>query len=131
MGALPPKAALSISKPSHSRVPPLSLAHPSAFCISITSTKGFPSSPGGKESASNAGDPGLIPGSGRSPGEGNRYRLQYSGLENPMDSIVHGVAKSKTRRSDFHFSLFTSTKKLARQGLLPWCWGSPWPSPEL
>ena len=45
-----------------------------------------------------------------------------------MDSIVHGVAKSKTRRSDFHFSLFTSTKKLARQGLLPWCWGSLGPA---
>ena len=57
-------------------------------------------------SASNAGDPGLIPGSGRSPGEGNGNRLQYSCLENPMDreawwATVHGVAKSWTRRSDF------------------------------
>ena len=57
-------------------------------------------------SASNAGDPGLIPGSGRSPGEGNGNRLQYSCLENPMDreawwATVHGVAKSRTRRSDF------------------------------
>ena len=41
-------------------------------------------------------DPGLIPGLGRSPGEGNGYPLQYSGLENSMDCIVHGVAKSQT-----------------------------------
>ena len=39
----------------------------------------------GKESAFSAGDPGLIPGSGRSPGEGNDNPLQYSGVENPMD----------------------------------------------
>ena len=55
----------------------------------------------GKESAHNAGDPGLIPGSGRSPGEGNDYPLQSSCLENPMDrgawrATVHGVAKSQT-----------------------------------
>ena len=49
------------------------------------------------------GDLGLIPGLGRSPGEGNSYPLQYSGLENSMDCIVHGVAKSQTRLSDFHF----------------------------
>ena len=49
----------------------------------------------GKESACNAGDPGLIPGLGRSLGEGS-YPLQYSGLENSMDYIVHGVAKSQT-----------------------------------
>ena len=48
----------------------------------------------GKESACNAGDLGLIPELGRSPGEGNGYLLQYSGLENPMAYIVHGVAKS-------------------------------------
>ena len=58
--------------------------------------------PGGSEvevSASNAGDPGSIPGSGRSPGEGNNNPLQYSCLENPIDrgawwATVHGVAKS-------------------------------------
>ena len=50
----------------------------------------------GKESACNVGDLGSIPGLGRSPGEGKGYLLQYSGLENPMDSIVHGVAKSRT-----------------------------------
>ena len=38
----------------------------------------------------------------RSPGEGNGYPLQYSGLENSMDCVVHGVAKSRTRLSDFH-----------------------------
>ena len=49
-----------------------------------------------KESARNAGDLGSIPELGRSSGEGNGYLLQYSGLENSMDSIVHGVAKSRT-----------------------------------
>ena len=46
---------------------------------------GFPGSSAGKESACNSGDPSSIPGSGRSPGEGNGYPLQYSGLENSMD----------------------------------------------
>ena len=64
---------------------------------------GFPDSSVGKESTCNAGDLGSIPGLGRSPGEGKGYPLQYSGLENSMDSIVHGVAKSQTRLSDFHF----------------------------
>ena len=104
---------------------------------------GFPDSLVGKESACNAGDPGSIPGSGRSAGEGIGYPLQYSwsslvaqlvknlpamweiwvqslcwedlleegkgcplqyaGLENSMDCIVHGVTKSQTRLSDFHF----------------------------
>ena len=62
---------------------------------------GFPGGSDGKESTSNVGDPGLVPGSGRSPGRGNAYPLQYSCLENPMDrgawrAIVHGVAKSRT-----------------------------------
>ena len=51
---------------------------------------GFPDSSAGKESALNAGDHSSIPGSGRSPGEGKGYSLQYSGLENPMDCIVQG-----------------------------------------
>ena len=55
----------------------------------------FPGGSGGKASAYNAGDPGSIPGSGRSPGEGNDNPLQYSCLENPMD-IVHRVSKSWT-----------------------------------
>ena len=57
----------------------------------------------GKESACNLGDLGSIPGLGKSPGEGKGYPLQYSGLENSMDCIVHGVAKSQTWLSDFHF----------------------------
>ena len=64
--------------------------------------RGFPDSSLGKESACNVGDPGSIPGLGRSPGEGQGYPLQYSGLENSMDCIIHGVAKSQTRLRDFH-----------------------------
>ena len=62
----------------------------------------FPGRSAGKESACNVGDLGLIPELGRSTGKGNGYPLQYSGLENSMDWIVHGVAKSQTRLSDFH-----------------------------
>ena len=54
---------------------------------------GFPGGSAGKESACNAGNLGLIPGLGRSHGEGKGYPLQYSGLENSMDCIVHGVAR--------------------------------------
>ena len=56
------------------------------------------------ESTCNAGDLGLIPGLGKSPGKAKGYPLQYSGLENSMDCIVHGVAKSQTRLRDFHFT---------------------------
>ena len=51
-----------------------------------------------KESACNVGDLGSIPGLGRSPGEGNSYLLQYSGLENSRDYTVHGAAKSWTQK---------------------------------
>ena len=54
----------------------------------------FPGSSDGKESALSAGDLSSIPGSGRSLGEGKGYILQYSDLENFMDCIVHGIAKS-------------------------------------
>ena len=64
---------------------------------------GFPCGSAGKESACNARDLGLIPGLGRSPGEGKGNPLQYSGLENSVDCIVHGVTKSWTRLRDFHF----------------------------
>ena len=57
----------------------------------------------GKESACKAGDLGSIPGLGRSPGEEKSYPLQYSGLENSIDCIVHRVAKSWTQLSKFHF----------------------------
>ena len=63
----------------------------------------FPCGSAGKESACNAGDLGSIPGLGRSPGERKGYPVQYSGLENSMDCVVHGVAKSRTQLSDFHF----------------------------
>ena len=52
----------------------------------------FPGDSDSKESACNAGDLGSIPGLERSPGEGNGFPLQYSGLESPMDCVVHGVA---------------------------------------
>ena len=71
--------------------------------------QGFPGGSDGKASACNAGDLGSIPGLGRSPGEGNGNPFQYSCLENPMDrgawwATVHGVAKSRTRLSDFTFT---------------------------
>ena len=67
-------------------------------------TSGFPGGSAGKESASNAGDLGSIPGLGRSPGEGKGYSLQYSGLENSMDCReFHGVTKGWTGLSNFHF----------------------------
>ena len=59
--------------------------------------EGFPCGSAGKESTCSAGDLGLIPGLGRSPGEGKGYPLQYSG---------HGVAKNQTRLSNFHFNFF-------------------------
>ena len=62
------------------------------FCYKSPSClRGFPYGSAGKESACNLGDLGSIPGLERSPGEGKGYPLQYSGLENSMDSIVHGV----------------------------------------
>ena len=57
----------------------------------------------GKEFTCNAGDLGLISRLGRSLAEGKCYTHQYSGLENSMDCVVHGVSKSWTRLSDFHF----------------------------
>ena len=72
-------------------------------------TKVSPGGTDGKENACNAGDPSLIPGSGRSPGEGYGNPLQYSCLKNPMDggawrATVHRVTKSQTRLSDFTFT---------------------------
>ena len=73
----------------------------------------FPGGSDSKASAYNAGDPGLIPGLGRSSGEGNGNPLQYSCLESPMDggawqATVHGVTKSWTQLSDFIFTFFLS-----------------------
>ena len=88
---------------------PPPLAPVPSLLVTVSMNLTFPGSSAGKESTSNAGDPGLIPGLGRSPGEGNGYPLQYSGLENSMDYIVHGVAKSRTQLSDFYFSSFSYT----------------------
>ena len=63
----------------------------------------FPYGLAGEESTCNSGDLASIPGLGRSPREGKGYPLQYSGLENSMDCTVHGVTKSQTQLSNFHF----------------------------
>ena len=67
---------------------------------------GFPCGSAGKESACYVGDLGLILGWEDQPGEGKGYPLQYSGLENSMDSIVLGFAKSRTQLSNFQFDVF-------------------------
>ena len=72
--------------------------------ISTTSDMDFPDSSVSKESTCNVGDPGSIPRSGRYCAEGKGYPCQYSGLENSMDSLVHGATTSQTRPSNFHFS---------------------------
>ena len=80
----------------------------------------FPCGLSCKESTCNVGDLDLIPGLGRSPGEGKGYPLQYSGLENPMPCIVHGVAESRR-----HWVTFTFTHNL-RLGVdvFHWLWGA-------
>ena len=70
----------------------------------------FPGGSEGKESVCNAEDLDLIIGLGRYPGEGTSHPFQYSGLENSMDCIVHGVAESQTRLNDFHFLSKTAFK---------------------
>ena len=80
----------------------------------------FPGGSDGKASAYNLGDPGSIHVSGRSPGEGNGNPLQYSSLENPMDggawqAMVHGIAKSRTRLSNFTFTFhFHALEKVGK-----------------
>ena len=77
------------------------------FFVSMTlfmlcyASSGFPGGSDGKESSCNTGDLHSVPGLGRSPGEGNGFPLQYSGLENSMDCKVHDVAKSRTQRATF------------------------------
>ena len=75
----------------------------------------FPCGSDGKEYAYNAGDLGLIPGRGRSPGEGKGYPLQYSGLNNSLDCTVHGVAKSWTPLSNFHYFFFVTLNTCAQE----------------
>ena len=81
--------------------------------------EGFPSGSDGKVSAYNVGDPGSVPGLGRSPGEGNGNPLQYSYLENPMDggawwAIVHGGHKQLDTTERLHFQFHV---KFRRQSL--------------
>ena len=80
--------------------------------------QGFPDSSVGKESICNAGDSCLIPGLGKFNGEGIGYPLQYSGLENSMDCVVHGVAKSWTQLSNFHLAMFFLFLEFKIQSLL-------------
>ena len=77
---------------------------------------GFPGDSAGKESTCNAGDLGSIPGLGRFPGKGNGYPLQYSGLENSMDCVVHGVTKSWTGLSSLFFLVWNTVCGI----LFPW-----------
>ena len=94
----------------------------SSFLVYIC---GFPGGSDGKESTCSVGDLSLIPGLGRSPGEGNGYSPQYSSLENSMDRgawrvTVHGVAKSWIWLNDFHFTLLHSfLNKLDYRGFIP------------
>ena len=100
---------------------------------------GFPGGSEDKASTSNAGDPGSIPGLGRSLGEGNGNPLQYSCLEHPMDrgawwATVHGVEKSQTRLSDFTFTFRRLSGKESacqfwrqrRRVFNPWVGKIPW-----
>ena len=70
----------------------------------LSSRWGFPGGSAGKESACNTGDLGLIPGLERSPGEGDGYPLQYSGLENPMDSPWGCKESATTEQLSFSLS---------------------------
>ena len=79
--------------------------HLRTACLSLSIYQGFPPRLKHKEITGNAGDPSSIPGSGRFPGKGNGYSLQYSCLENCMDggawrATVHGVTNSQTQLSD-------------------------------
>ena len=80
----------------------------------------FPPGSGGKESTCNEGDLGLIPGLERSPGEGNSYPFQYSGLENSMDSIE--TAKSRLGLGNFQFQYLSLVAQQLdpRVGKIPW-----------
>ena len=93
-----------MSLPSWISLPPPALSHPSRL-LQNKPHWGFPGGSDGEESACNAGDPGSIPGLGRSPGEGNGNPFQCFCLENPMDrgawwATVHGVTKSRTGLSN-------------------------------
>ena len=74
--------------------------------------KGFPCGSAGEESACNVGELGSIPGLGRSPGKGNSYPLQYSGLENSKNCIVHGLQRISHNWATFTFTSFKSARLL-------------------
>ena len=80
----------------------LYFGHTGSLLLCRLSLFDFPGGSAGKESACNVGDLGLIPGLGRSPGEGKGYPLLYSGLETSMDCTVRAMAKSLTRPSGLH-----------------------------
>ena len=97
--------------PSQLDLPPLCSHNSLYWFLSlalISASWGFPCDSAGKECTCNVTDLGSIPGLGRSPGEGKGYPLQYSGLENSMDYTVHGVTKSRTQLSHFHFQFHNS-----------------------
>ena len=86
--------------------------------LTVQGLLGFPGGSDHKESASSAGDPGSIPGSGRSPGEENGKPLQCSCLENPMNrgvwwSTVHRVRKSQTKLSDYYFHFLFNGREVS------------------
>ena len=93
---------------------------------SPVASQGFPGGSSGKESACNMRDLCSIPGLGRSSGEGNGHPLQYSGLENSMDCIIHVVSKSWKWLSHFHFKSSTISKGgssvLLLMTALLWAW---------
>ena len=90
--------------------------------------KGFPRGSAGKEATYNAGVLGSIPRLGRSPGEGKGYAIQYYGLENSMDCIIHGVAKSQRWLSDFGLPLAQLVKKPPAMWET-WVWSLGWEDP--
>ena len=115
-----PKALYFIANSEPSQVlasPKLGPREKTTISLAIFSSLGFPVS---KESACNAGDLDSIPGWERSPGEGNGCPLQYPSLEKSMNCIVHGVAKSRTRLSDLHFTLTGIEKHGVRTAMYPW-----------
>ena len=116
MGRLISLIAVIISQYIHtSKHQVIHLEYINILFVNYTSTK--------LASACNVGYPGLIPGLGRAPGEGNGNPLQYSCLENPMDrgaweATVHGVAKSRTQLSDFTFTKLGEKLKCSQYMML-------------
>ena len=99
----------------------------SGFNSKFGDSQGFPCGSAGKESACNVGDLDSILGLGRSPGEGKGYPLHFSGLQNSMDCRVHGVAKSRTWLSNFHFKRTLVVQSLGHVRLFatPWTTAMP------